>query len=165
MNISVFVLIHTFCVVNIQGLFIHFYPKLLLDSFGCIPSIIYSQIAPWLQSTLKWWKWIKLITDSQRESLLDIKSCVWPADVRSSGVLYDGGPDRVPIAFLCQSPSICYTYRYSPPAFSSRPKTLQLFAAWPQDRFLLIELSPEMSHGRLVSEVLNVVPVVKQMCY
>lgn len=50
-----------------------------------------SQIAPWSQSTLKWWKWIKLITDSQRESWQDIKSCVWPAAAHPSAMLYDGG--------------------------------------------------------------------------
>lgn len=42
-----------------------------------------SQIAPWSQSTLKWWKWIKLITDSQRESWPNSKSYVWPTS-RSS---------------------------------------------------------------------------------
>lgn len=69
-----------------------------------------SQIAPWSQSTLKWWKWIKLITDSQRESWPGIKSCVWPSAVHPSAVLYDGRPGRVPAAFWRQSPSI-HTYR------------------------------------------------------
>lgn len=50
------------------------------------------QIAPWSQSTLKWWKWIKLITDSQCESWPRIKSCVLSAAVHPSYayMLYGG---------------------------------------------------------------------------
>lgn len=63
-----------------------------------------SQIAPWLQSTLKWWKWIKLITDSHCESWQDIKSCRRCAVVHSSAVFYDGGEsDSVPITFSALS--------------------------------------------------------------
>lgn len=62
-----------------------------------------SRIAPWSQSTLKWWKWIKLITDSHCESWQGIKSCPHPppAVAHSSAVFYDGGEsDQVPITFF-----------------------------------------------------------------
>lgn len=83
-----------------------FYPTLPHSHLWLHPVNHTSQIAPWLQSTLKWWKWIKLITDSQRESWAAIKSCVWPAAVHSSALLYDRRPGWVPVAFLRQSPSI-----------------------------------------------------------
>lgn len=72
-----------------------------------------SQIVPWSQSTLKWWKWIKLITDSQCESWRGIKSCVWPTAAHPSAVLYDGeNLVRFPSPFTSQSPSIHHTYRH-----------------------------------------------------
>lgn len=49
-----------------------------------------SQIAPWSPSTLKWWKWIKLITDSHRESWQGIKSFHWSAAAHPSAAFYDG---------------------------------------------------------------------------
>lgn len=91
-----------------------FYPTLPHSHLWLHPVNHTSQIAPWLQSTLKWWKWIKLITDSQRESWAAIKSCVWPAAVHSSALLYDRRPGWVPVAFLRQSPSIRSTSAETP---------------------------------------------------
>lgn len=79
-----------------------------------------SQIAPWSQSTHKWLKWIKLITDSHCESWQGIKSCHRSAAPHSSAVFYDGeGSDQVPIPFsgltfinpplFCRHPHLYYT--------------------------------------------------------
>lgn len=139
---------------TIQGPFIHLYPKLLLDSFGCVPSIIPSQIAPWLQSTLKWWKWIKLVTDSQRESLPDIKSCAWPADVQSSchALWWEtwSGCDRLSVPISINSQHLQIPLPPTPhPVFSYGLKTPCAFSLWFHREFLFIEFSLEMSHGQI----------------
>lgn len=57
----------------------------------------------WLLLTLRWWKWIKVITDSQQESWADIKKLDLIAFYTSSCVLWCGDPLLFSLQFFHRS--------------------------------------------------------------